>query len=263
MARPDSIRSVKSQKTYVNMVLVADSGFGKTVFGGTAPKCLFLTTDPEGTLSAKAMGSDADEWPIKVFEDLDEAYCWLRDEGHQEYEWLCIDTAGGAQRVLMGSALDKSYKANPTKRDPDVPSVDVHQKVQLQIIKMTMQFNDLPMHVLWTAHPMELEDSSGNPKTLPYVHGQRGEIAQQFLGHMNVAGYGVLVEDEEGKVAPIRRMYFCHTEGMRGKDRHNKLGRYKDNLTVPAMMEIINAPRAARKSPAKKVAARRTAAAAK
>jgi hypothetical protein len=240
------------------MTLVADAGWGKTVFGGSDEGVLFLTCDPEGTLSAAAMGSSAEEWPIKTFKDLDEAYRWLRDEGHKEFKWACVDTVGGAQRILQRSALDASYAAQPAKRDPDVPSMDVHQKAQIQTIKFVMQFNDLPMNVLYTAHPYNLEDAEGEPYILPYVHGGRGEVAQQVLGHMNVAGYGVMAEDDNGR--EVRRVYFRNTGPYRGKDRFNKLPRYIDKPTLAQVREIIETPaaRPVRKTAAKKTAVRRT-----
>lgn len=258
MPRPSAIKPVKGKKAYIHAVIVADAGWGKTVFAGTADRGLFLVCDPEGTLSASSLGSDADEWVIRSTKDLEEAYKWLRDEGHEEYDWVIVDTVGGAQRILQRSALEASYKANPGKRDPDVPSMDVHQKAQIQIIKFIMMFNDLPMNSLFTAHPMHLEDDEGETYTLPYVHGGKGEVAQQALGHFNVAGYGV-TKEVNGK--EVRRMYFSHAGGLRGKDRFNKLGRYKDDITVPQMQAIIQAPAA--RTAAKKTAVRRPATAAK
>lgn len=257
MARPTAIRKVKGKSARIRMVVVADAGWGKTVFSGTAPSALFLVCDPEGTISAAALGSDADEWEIKTFADLNDAYKWLRDEGHKEYEWVIIDTIGGAQRLLQRSALDAAVKSAPGKQDPDVPSIAVHQKAQIQTIKFIMQFNDLPMNVLYTAHPMHLEDGEGEDFILPYVHGGRGEIAQQALGHMNVAGYGTMAENSAGK--EVRRMYFVHTGPYRGKDRFHKLGRYMDDPTIPKIMEKFAAPAAARKTTAKKTAVRRPA----
>lgn len=258
MPRPSAIKPVKGQKAYIHLVAVADSGWGKTVFSGTADKALFLVCDPEGTVSAGAMGSTADRWDIKTTADMDEAYKWLRDEGHKEYRWVIIDTIGGAQRILQRSALNVSYKANPSKRDPDVPSMDVHQKAQIQTIKFVMQFNDLPMHVIYTAHPMHLEDGEGEPYILPYVHGGKGEVAQQTLGHMNVAGYGVMKE-VNGK--EVRRMHFRNVGPYRGKDRFTKLPPYLDNPTVPQIEELITSTavpaQRARKATAKKTAARR------
>lgn len=258
MARPKAIRSVVGQKAFIHMTIVADAGWGKTVFGGSDEGVLFLTCDPEGTISAAALGSSAEEWPIKVYKDLDEAYRWLRDEGHKEFKWACIDTVGGAQRILQRSALDASYAAQPGKRDPDVPSMDVHQKAQIQTIKFVMQFNDLPMNTLYTAHPYNLEDAEGEPYILPYVHGGRGEVAQQVLGHMNVAGYGVMAEDDNGR--EVRRVYFRNTGPYRGKDRFNKLPRSMDKPTLKQVREIIETPasRPARKAVAKKTTARRT-----
>lgn len=256
MARPKAIRPVKGQRAFIHMVLVADSGWGKTVFAGSDDKVLFLTCDPEGTLSAGSIGSSADEWPIKTWKDMDEAYKWLRDEGHKEYQWVCIDTVTGAQRILQRSALDASYASNPTKRDPDVPSMDVHQKAQIQTIRFVMQFNDLPINTLYTAHPMFLEDAEGEPMILPYVHGGRGDVAQQVLGHMNVAGFGVM-EEVDGKY--VRRIHFRNYEAYRGKDRFMRLPTHMDRATLRQVRELIQAPAAPRKTVAKKTTARRPA----
>lgn len=252
MPRPSAIKPVKGKKANIHMVLVADAGWGKTVFAGSGERVLFLVCDPEGTLSASSLGSTADEWEIKTTKDLEEAYKWLRDEGHEEYDWVVIDTVGGAQRILQRSALDAAVRAAPGKQDPDVPSIAVHQKAQIQIIKFIMMFNDLPMHTLFTAHPMHLEDDEGETYILPYVHGGKGEVAQQALGHFNVAGYGV---NQEVGDKVVRRIYFTHNNGLRGKDRFHKLGRYRDSLDLATMQDIIEAPRAT----TKKAAARRPA----
>lgn len=242
MAKPSKIKKLSSQPQHIRMCVVAESGFGKTVFAGTAPEALFLTTDPEGTVSAQRQGSTADEWPIKTWDDLNEAFIYLRDEGCDEYDWVIIDTITEAQTKAMKSSIDSGLKQNPG-RDPLVPAQQDYQRSQNAIVQMVQKFHDLPVNVLWTAHRTDMEDANGDPYYGAAIHGGKGSLAQQILGYMSIVGYGEMVTTEDNK--RVRRMYFSHTTaGHRGKDRFAALGNYKDNLTVPKMLDIIAAPAA-------------------
>ena len=75
------------------------------MFSGTAPKALFLTTDPEGTLSARKFGSKAEEWRISDWDGVNKAYKWMRDEGCGEYEWLIVDNITEMQIFALEDAV--------------------------------------------------------------------------------------------------------------------------------------------------------------
>lgn len=236
MAKPAQIKPLSARPSYVRMAVVAESGWGKTVFAGTAPRALFLTTDPEGTVAAKRQGSDADEWPIQTWTELNDAFRYVRDEGTDEYEWLIVDTITEAQTKAMRESVDNSVKQN-AGRDPLVPAQQDYQRSQNALQQMVQKFHDLPINIIWTAHRTDMEDAEGNPYYGAAIHGGKGSLAQQILGYMNIVGYGDMKE-VEGK--RVRRMYFTHTEaGHRGKDRFAALGNFKDNLTVPRLMEIL------------------------
>lgn len=248
MAKPKNIKPLSSQPDYIRMCVVAESGWGKTVFAGSAPKALFLTTDPEGTVSAKRQGSTADEWKIGSWDELSEAFIYLRDEGSDEYDWVIVDTITEAQTKAMKSSIDSGLKQNPG-RDPLVPAQQDYQRSQNAVVQMVQKFHDLPMNVLWTAHRTDMENAEGEPYYGAAIHGGKGSLAQQILGYMSIVGYGEMKE-VEGK--QVRRMYFSHTAaGHRGKDRFAALGNYKDGLTVPKMLDIIAAP-AATATPARR-----------
>src|SRR5690606_13760839 len=107
------------------MALVASSGFGKTVFCGTAPKALILSTDPEGTLSAHKFGSNAEEWRIRSWEDKDgltDAYRYMRDEGCEEYDWLCIDNATECLELARQRCMELGRDRN-AKLDEFIPTL--------------------------------------------------------------------------------------------------------------------------------------------
>lgn len=222
--------------SYVKMLVMAPSGFGKTVFAGTAPKALFLTTDPEGTFSAFRKGSDADEWTVRTWADLMDAYTWLRNGGCDEYEWLVIDNITEAQHLGMQAAHQISIKRPGSRVDEFVYDMWDYQRGQLSLIQMVNQFNDLPIHKIWTSHRRDNEDGEGEPFYSAVIQGGQGAVAQQIQGYMNVIGSGQM-EKKDGK--DVRRMYFTHTGPHRGKDRFQALGNFKDDLTVPRMMELI------------------------
>lgn len=256
MTRPKSIKPLGEADEYIRMMIVADPGFGKTVFYGTATKGLFLTTDPEGTLSAKRMGSTCDEWRVKEAKELTEAYLWLKNEGHNEYEWVFIDNTTEAQSLMMKESMDNARKRNPS-RDEYVPGLDDHQRSQLMIVDFVKKFNDLPMNVGYTAHTTIRDDAEGNPIVTAAIHGREGAVANQIMGYMNILGFGEVVErgDEE-----IRRIWFTHHNGFKGKDRYQVLGKSRDGLTIPRLERLVSQQPAATPATKKAAPARRPAA---
>lgn len=267
MAIPKQIRRVGTEDSaFKRFLLCAGPGFGKTVFFGTGDlKVLFLTTDKEGTLSARTMGSESREWPILKGADLSEAYIYLRDGGIKELGlddggWVVIDNVSEAQEQFKWDNIDREHKANPMKLDEFIPSQGNYQRTQNQLIKMVKQFNDLPVNVGYTAWIATHEDRNGDEYYAPAIHGQQGAIAQMIAGYMNIVGYGEVVIDEND--AERRRIYFSHEGPNRGKDRYNALGKFRTDLTLPKLDALI-----AKKvseieaAPAAKTPARRPAAA--
>lgn len=261
MAKPPQIQPLGTMK-FVRMALVAKSGFGKTVFCGTAPNALFITTDPEGTISAQGFGSQAEEWKVKSWQEIEEAYIWLRDEGIESegYEWVIIDDATNAQAFAMQEALEIAVRKN-ANRDPYVPDKLEYQRSQNAFINMVKKFNDLPVNIIYTSLRKGMEDGDGQEYFSAAIQGQQGALAEQFLAYMNITGFGEVVE-KEGEPA-VRRYYFIHHKAYRGKcriarDGKSVLGNYKDNFTVPEMMKLINGSSVRSIRPAKKAAAAKT-----
>lgn len=238
MSKPSKVRPL-SENAYIHMCLVAKGGFGKTVFAGTAPNAIFLTTDPEGTISAKRMGSTAEEYPISSWQDIQDAYRWLRDEGIEEegYQWVILDNITEAQSYAMKEALELAVAKN-SNRDKFVPDKYEYQRSQNATIAMVKQFNDLPVNVLYTAHRKGMEDGDGAEYYSAAIQGQQGAVAEQILGYMNILAFGEVVENK--KQEEVRRFYFCHHKAYRGKDRFQVLGKFKDDLTIPQVMAAVN-----------------------
>jgi len=256
MAKPSNVHALGRKADYIRMLIAAGPGFGKTIFAGTAgAKAIFLTTDPEGTISAQRMGSKAEEWEIKSWSDLNEAYVWLKKEGHKEFDWALLDNITEAQLMARTESMNKARDKNAA-RDEFVPGLDDHQRSQNMTVDLVKRFNDLPMHILYTSHLTDEEDAEGNSYFSIAVHGQKGALARQIQGYMNIVGFGETLQDDDGN--DVRRIWFSHHGSYRGKDRFQVLGKARDNLTIPKLQALVEAP-PVRKStttatPTKKVA---------
>lgn len=218
MTVPAKVTDVGQYDAYIHGMIVAAPGFGKTVFAGTAPNALFLTTDPEGTISALAFGSQAKEWRIDTWSEINEAYRYLRDGGIKEMglEWVIIDNTSEAKNLSMAESMFNARKHN-AKRDEHVPGLDDHQRSQLQLKSFVKQMHDLPVNVLWTAWRKTEEDSEGESFFTCGVHGQQGLLAQEIQGYMNIVGFGEVEGDED------RVIYFKQMKPYMGKDRYRAL----------------------------------------
>lgn len=247
MTVPKQIKPLGIDDKYLHFLLVAPPGFGKTVMLGTEDKALFLTTDPEGTVSAWAFGSQAQEWEIKVYADMSTAYIYLRDGGIKELglKWVFIDNISEVQEMAKLENIRIERERN-NKIDEFVPSQGNYQRSQNMLLQLVKQFNDLPVNVAYTAWRATHEDNEGMEYYAPAIHGQKGSIAEMIAGYMNVVGYGEVVEDDDGK--EHRRIWFSHHGPHRGKDRFVALGASRLDLTVPKMTQIIDAAITKRKA---------------
>lgn len=236
--KPAAIKPLGSVDKFVRMALVASSGFGKTVFSGTARQGLFLTTDPEGTISAWAMGSRCEEWQITSWEKEDgltDAYRYLRDGGCENHDWVILDNVTEAQSMAMGATMEQARAIN-AKLDKYISSQQDYLRSQNMLVDMVKKFIDLPVNLIFTAHRTEQEDSEGEIYYGAAIHGQKGAIAQQILGYMNITGFGEVIEKDDEEV---RRIWFTHHGPHRGKDRFITLGKAKDGLDVPTLEKYI------------------------
>lgn len=246
MAIPKEVRPLGYTGKYIHFLLCAGPGFGKTVMFGSETKLLFLTTDPEGTVSAWMLGSEAREWEIKEWADLTKAYTYLRDGGIEELgiDWVVIDNISEAEELGKQANIDLERKGKP-HIDEFVPTQANYQRTQNMLVQMVKKFNDLPVNVGYTAWIETREDNDGQEYFAPAIHGQKGTIAQMIAGYMNVVGYGQVVEEDGGE---HRIIHFAQNGPYRGKDRYNALGSARKDLTLPRMKSIIDKKVAERKA---------------
>lgn len=242
--RPTAITKLSEtpNKGKRNWLVYAPSGVGKTVLAGTAPKGLFLTVEAAGTESAKAMGSDADEWVCETWEELSNAYEWLRSGGHKEYEWVMLDSITEMEEACWNDQLEsigKEFEA----RIQDYGIVDRRLK------KMVDRFNRLPINVLYLAQQaaMEIEDEDGDDifKVLPAIGRAKGgwPLSHLVCGKVTLIGLLQVKKDKETK-EEFRRLFVHGGERFIAKDRHDTFDAWVDNPNIAEMVEAVEARQA-------------------
>jgi phage nucleotide-binding protein len=247
MARPKAITKLSEtpHEGKKNWLIYCGSGIGKTVLAGTAPKGLFLTVEAAGTESAKAFGSDADEWICDSWEEFASAYAWLKKEGHKEYDWVMPDSITELEELCWADQLESVGKEFEAR-------IQDYGIVDRKIKKMVDSFHRLPINVLWTAQEMAFttEDGDGDEiqKVLPKIGRTKGgaPLANLICGKVTLVGYlGVTEEKDEGK---FRRLVVAGGDGWVAKDRHDTFGDFIDRPHIGEMAEAVNARQASNKT---------------
>ena len=255
MARPKAITKLSQTDSSgkKNWLIYSDSGVGKTVLAGTAPKALFLTVEAAGTESAAALGSDAEEWVVEQAQDIRDALKWLKDEGFKEFDWVIIDSLSEMEELLwkeqLGDAAEKS-----SSRSVYQPAIQDYPIVDNKVKALVDSFNRLPVNVLYTAHTMRIgvEDSDGDDveKLLPLIGRTKGgaPLSNKICGKVTLVGLLTIKrpkkkDDEEDE---YRRLTVAGSDFWVAKDRHDTFDRYINRPNIAEMDAAVEERRRAK-----------------
>jgi len=241
--RPQAITSLQGSAAprYRNWIVYGESDTGKTVLAGTAPRGLFLTTDVEGTESAKEMGSAADELRINSFEEYCEAVQWIAfGGGAKEYDWVTTDTITELEELcwqaqLVSNDVKRASKYQPNKAD--------YPLVWAKVNEQLMTLSRAPINSLLIAHTMRIDretDDGEDTVTLamPAIGSRkRGDTSAKLCAQHGVVGYMRKVTEEGGKVQ--RQLLTEGSSRWLARDRTTKLGGGMVDPTIPAMLARI------------------------
>lgn len=242
--RPTAIVNLQdpSRVSHHKWWIYGGSGVGKTVLIGSVPeKHLIITTDVEGTASAKAFGSKADEFKVNNWQEYVDFHEWFVAEGHTEYPWLSLDTVDELEELcwqaqLVDPTMKRFSKYQPNKADYPV----VWRKVKEHV----MELNRLPVNVIYSSHAMRIdtEDEDGEDTVtlaMPQVGStKRGDLSSYLCAQMALVGYMRSVHSDDGK--EVRKLYTSSGGRWVAKDRYNVFGKGILNPTAPAMLARIN-----------------------
>ena len=235
--KPPQIVTMSDFDESINALVFGDSGCGKTVLSGSAGLILSVES---GTISAKRQGSKAEVWPITDWPEVEKAYAWLADNPGHGYDWVAVDSITRMQRLAelwwMGKIVDEN-----THRDMDLLAQQDYLKVQNITKRFCELFCDLPCNVLFTALPMLSENSQGDEKIMPQIHGQRGATSQYVCGLMSCVGHMAVKRIKRGtEVREARRIVWKTVEPYFGKDRYDVLAPHTDDITLPGLKAMID-----------------------
>lgn len=243
--RPKAIVNLQDAQhhQYKNWLVYGQSGVGKSALAGTAPKALLLTAESEGSASAKALGSKADELKLTSWQEFREAVAWLEAEGHKEYDWVCPDGITELEEhawnaIMAQGKLPRSVGGGFRQR-----SRNDYPLVWSAMYNEIDRLNRMPVNVLYTAQTMrvDVETDEGEDTTLalPLVGStKRGDLAMKICGQMTLVGYYRHIRnDETGK--RIRRLHTMDGERWVAKDRHDAFGAYVDGPNIATMVAAV------------------------
>jgi len=266
---PSNIISLQDEDEYVNLLVYADPGVGKTVFAGSDDDVLFIAPEDNGTISAKRLGSTAKKWQIHGWSDIQQAYKWLESLEVIPFNWIALDSLTEMQQMCMRHILNEGVRMNPS-RDPDVPQIQDYMTYFEKVRKMVKAFCDLPVNVIFTALQQDEEDEEGNKVVLPMMQGKGTQYAKAVaswmtsFGQMRIAKRKVVIDGKDNW-EEVRVIQWTNSKTVMAKDRTLCLEPRTVNLSLKEIRELLEVgpkptpePRAVPQNPEPKQPLRKT-----
>jgi len=211
----------------LKMVVYGDSGVGKTVFGSTSPKPLYISC--EAGLLSIADRNDIDVIEIKAWPDLVAVFDMLKKGGHK-YESVVLDSLTELQKLHQDYLLQKTGQ-------PRLTMQSWGDNIQA-IRKVCRAFRDLPLNVILIALAGEIAAEDGNGLTKKCLALNGKTLPDEVMGFFDLVGYMFTQDqkDDAGNLVTKRAIRFQPNESIPAKDRSGKL-----NILEPAdFMQIRN-----------------------
>lgn len=219
---------------------------GKTTFGNSAPNTLFL--DPE--VGTEELPENASIWTIGKWEDINEAYKFLRS-GQHDFEWVCVDGLTRIHNMALRYVMQQAEERD-LDRQPGMVQQRDYGKAGEQMKSMLFNFHNLPLGVVYTAqerqeNPGEFseEDVDTEQAAARFVPDLPKGVRSSVNAIVNVIGriYTVKIEDpkDSDKTITQRRLWIgpsdAYDTGVRSK---HVLPDMIKNPTVPKLVKLMN-----------------------
>ena len=222
MTNPKITSTKDMSLDYAKVVLYGPPGSGKTTMGATFPDVLFLSAE-SGLLSVRDRAIDV--WTINGWEDLEEAYDFLR-KGDHRYKSVVIDSLTEVQKKL-NEHIVKKFPGKRRDYDDLMSQSDWGYAID-KLRKMCRAFRDLPLNVVFIALDQQ-EPGEAETITKPALSGKT--MAVELMGWVDAAIYCPgPTKDEDGNM-----QYLGQT--IPAKGRMAKL-RVPANVHPPAVIPL-------------------------
>jgi hypothetical protein len=207
-------------------------GSGKTYFGGTFPKPLFIDTDHGlATVRHKHVAFLQPSTYAELLECLQERH-W------KDYESVIVDTGTEATRIMMDGILKSASR--------DTPQMQDWQMCIERTRRLIRQLVDIPRHILFNCHEAVVTNEElGRTSVSPSLPGKLSQEAGKHFDCVFHARMGVVKGQKQ-------RVLLTEPEGLYAhcKDRLGGLDRLEvpDFPTMWAHIQAANGATEARSS---------------
>lgn len=233
---------------FMNLMLYAEFGTGKTYFGGTAaldPRLRpLLIFDVEGGMMTLRGFPGVDVVPVRSMSVLEEKFNKLfysirKDENGEDsiyYKTVMIDSGTELADLDMRFVMKAAYQRNPEKVDIDVPSPREYGIVRNHMRLIMRGFKDLPCHFIMTAGLGIDKPQPPEQRPDKYFPGFQGKLARELPGLMDVVGY-YRARTQNGVINRVLQVQ--GTDRVAAKDRTKVLGQTIENPTLSTIWDIV------------------------
>lgn len=232
----DRIRPVSEVKNdYLTILGYGLNGTGKTTFGATAKRALFVDIE-HGLKSVRH--TSALHYPVYEWADVEALYWYLAGQPggkHPNIDTLVWDTLTRLLRVAVRNAALGEAEKDPTK-DLVNPSLRNWGDATERIIFWLSAFKKLPYHQIWLCQERTTSDDVDVMGFLGFPDLSRA-LRGYIQGDADVIGRFEKRMDEEGKVHFIFNVAPSDTYVTR--DRLNVLGNGMRNPNFETMLRLF------------------------
>lgn len=214
------IKEYAPSSAKLKMLIYGKSGTGKTTFGATAPKVLFVSSEA-GLLSVA--DKKIQYASIKTLQDLRDVYALLRG-GKSGFETVVIDSLTDIQNHIISQIT--GGKRMPQKGE--------WSDFGFELNKILRDFRDLDMHVIFLALETDKEIEDEKMMYMPDLY---GSVRDKAAGYMDYVGRLALwsVTDENSAKQSKRGICFIYNERFIAKARRGSF----DSITEPDFAAIL------------------------
>lgn len=230
------------EKRFPKLLIYARNKKGKTTFGLSAGVDQTLVLDPErGTAEMRTKNPHV--WPIERWEDLDEAFNYLRYTDHP-YKWVNVDGLTKIHNMSLKYVM-KLQEEKSLDRIPGLVQQRDYGKAGELTKELLTRFHALPMGVIFTAQErmdaavegME-EDDEVEEQGAVFIPDLPKGVRGAANSIVDVIGRLYVVKNDEGKAE--RRLWIGESlKYDTGYRSDFTLPDYIRNPTVPKLVRLI------------------------
>jgi hypothetical protein len=228
---------VPEEVPFLNILLYAETGVGKTRLGGSA-------AEVEGMFPLLLVDTEAGRTTLRQFSPevrkrIEIVVAKERKEIEKVYAELVMDTSGYYKTVMLDSATEiqdldmitimRDVIRRDPERDVDVPSQREWGVSRSHMRKIIRAYRDLPMHTIVTALVIEDKEDGRQPRYYPSLP---GKLKSEVGGFMDIVAY--IRKNKQTRVAQ-----FEGTDRVIAKDRTGELPPSMEDPTMSKIMTII------------------------